>query len=317
MRAKYLLSVVMVVVIGLGLGGCAWLFPQRVVAILSATPTSGEAPLAVTFDPSASTGGITSFTLAFGDGSPAATGADVSTTVVHTYDDPGTYTAQLTVQDARGRTDTDTKTVVVSEPPGPTATLGVDPSETEVGEDVTFYIEGSPPAGKKIVKWTLDYGDGTVEENPVNLTTLDTTRTHQYGDADTYTAVLTVEDEDAATATDSVTITVNSAPPEITSFTANGDDDDPDPVEVTQDTDVVFAFDADSAPDRKLVKWELDSGDGYVVSTTLASPTDTLNVSHTYTGGYEQTGSYTATVMVWDDADATDSKSLEIEVVEP
>ncbi len=76
------------------------------LAMASATPTSGAAPLQVTFDGSGSTdaeGPLTGHTWAFGDGA-IATGV----TATHTYEEPGTYTASLTVTDGDGLTDTDT-----------------------------------------------------------------------------------------------------------------------------------------------------------------------------------------------------------------
>lgn len=71
-------------------------------ASAKATPTSGEAPLAVQFDGSASqvpNGTITKYEWAFGDGAKGS-GAKVS----HDYAKPGDYTATLTVTDNNGAT---------------------------------------------------------------------------------------------------------------------------------------------------------------------------------------------------------------------
>ncbi len=308
MRVKYLLSVALVAVIGLGLGGCAWLVAPRITAVLTANPTSGEAELSVTFTLSESTGPITSYTLSFGDGTTPATGTDVDTTIVHTYEEAGSYTAQLTVQDDRGRTDTDTVTITVTDPdvpPGPTATLGVDDANPTVDQELTFYVEGTAPAGKKIVGWSLDFDDGTVIEKTPEVTTLDTDENHTYTDTGTYTAVLTVEDEDGATASDSVTVTVTDPPPNITLFTV--DDQTPS---VGQTVSFTLKAESGSA-ERKLVKWQINFGDGGSVTQDGFSE-DELSVD--YSHSYTQTGSYTAEGKVWDDVDATDSETEEIEV---
>jgi PKD repeat protein len=75
---------------------------QPPVASASAGPTSGIAPLAVSFDGTAShdpDGSIASYAWTFGDG---ATGT--GSTASHTYASPGSYTASLTVTDNRGAT---------------------------------------------------------------------------------------------------------------------------------------------------------------------------------------------------------------------
>lgn len=78
--------------------------------------TSGVAPLAIQFDASASVdtdGTISSYAWNFGDGN-TANGREVS----HTYLDPGTYIAQLTVTDNDGAIATATRSIEVSEPTG-------------------------------------------------------------------------------------------------------------------------------------------------------------------------------------------------------
>lgn len=92
-------------------------------AVLSATPSSGAAPLGVTFDGSASFdlgGVITAWTWSFGDG-VVGTGAIVS----HTYATAGTYTVTLTVTDNGGLSNAATTSVVVSAPALPSAPTGL------------------------------------------------------------------------------------------------------------------------------------------------------------------------------------------------
>jgi len=84
-------------------------------ASASASPASGNAPLNVTFDGSASAdsdGTVVSYAWAFGDGT-SAQGA----VVTHTYASAGAFVARLTVQDNSGSTASDTVTVTVAAAP--------------------------------------------------------------------------------------------------------------------------------------------------------------------------------------------------------
>lgn len=92
-------------------------------ASFTASTTSGEAPLEVTFDASGSSdpdGNINTYDWDFGDGS-----TDSGETVPHTYSSSGSYTAQLTVEDNDGVTDSMTMNISVSAPSNesPNATL--------------------------------------------------------------------------------------------------------------------------------------------------------------------------------------------------
>ncbi|MFT5049162.1 MAG: glucose/arabinose dehydrogenase [Chlamydiales bacterium] len=92
---------------------------------LSATPTHGDAPLAVQFDGSGSIdgdGGPIDFLWDFGDGSPSSSAASVQ----HTYQLDGAYVARLTVTDADGAAAIGEVTILVGNTP-PVATL-VEPS---------------------------------------------------------------------------------------------------------------------------------------------------------------------------------------------
>ena len=107
-------------------GGPANLPPA---AVISATPSSGVAPLAVSFNgggSSDSDGTIVSYAWQFGDGTTAQ-----GLTVSKTYTAAGTYTARLTVADDRGATGT--ATVSITATPAPT----VPAAPTNLGASVS------------------------------------------------------------------------------------------------------------------------------------------------------------------------------------
>jgi chitodextrinase len=85
--------------------------PAPPIAVVSAVPSSGVAPLTVTFDGSTShdpDGAVTSWAWSFGDGT-FGTGP----TINHVYSTPGVYTASLTVTDVEGLTNRATATITV------------------------------------------------------------------------------------------------------------------------------------------------------------------------------------------------------------
>jgi PKD repeat protein len=93
--------------------------PIEPVAVISATPTTGVAPVTVAFDGRGSTGpnALVSWAWSFGDGS---SGSGDQTT--HVYSTPGTYTASLVVTDILGLTSLPRNvSIVVSAPTLPAA----------------------------------------------------------------------------------------------------------------------------------------------------------------------------------------------------
>ena len=99
MRKKKVLVVAGIAFCELVLSACG-LFNRPPVAVIEAEPTSGPAPLTVTFDGSTSydpDGTITYYLWLFGDYQTAS-----GTTVTHTYPTAGTFITTLAVEDNRG-----------------------------------------------------------------------------------------------------------------------------------------------------------------------------------------------------------------------
>jgi len=188
-------------------------------AVLSADTTSGPAPLTVTFDGSASSdpnpgGAITSWKLTFGDGSAPATGtgAQLGSIPPHTYANPCSCMAKLTVTDAEGDTDMTTLGIQVNVNQPPVASLTAPTTSGTVPLTVTFDGSGSfDPDGIPLQSWSLDFGDGSntglMGPGPVSDDIA-----HTYTTPGNYTATLTVTDSSNATDTATVSITVNPQP---------------------------------------------------------------------------------------------------------
>ena len=205
-------ALLILAVTALTLGGCqGWFANRPPVAVAVASPRNGEAPLEVKFDGTSSydpDGSIVKFNWDFGDGyqsnepSPA-----------HIYADDGTYTVVLTVTDNQGATDEDVLQISVTNPK-PRAVIDASPLAGPAPLEVTFDASGSvDPAGlstpsiplalpiaEAITFFLWDFGDG---ETGVGRRVV-----HTYMEAGTYTATLTVVDDDGAIATDTVEIWV-------------------------------------------------------------------------------------------------------------
>ncbi len=171
------------------------------------TPTPGET---VTFDPAGTSDpdgdDITSLEYDLdGDGS-YETFKETFDTVQESYDQPGNYTVRLRVTDEHGATDVTTVVVEVREPnEAPFATFYYTPeSPVDVGETVTFDAVESSDSDGSIDRYVWDFdGDGAAEENGPNEVV-----THSYASPGTYTATLTVVDDDGATDTTTRDVTV-------------------------------------------------------------------------------------------------------------
>lgn len=180
-------------------------------ASFTATPTSGEAPLAVAFGASSSAdtdGSIVSYAWDFGDGA-----TDTGMTATHTYTAAANRTATLTVTDDQGATATATRAITVAAPGSHTPPIAVVAATTPtVGVAplaVSFTGVGSSDAQGPIASYAWDFGDGGTAAGP--------TPQHTFTGYGTYVVTLTVSDGDGEIASSTVIVTVGTLP--VASFT--------------------------------------------------------------------------------------------------
>jgi len=224
------------------------------VANFAGTPTTGNAPLLVTFTDS-STGSPTSWSWTFGDGSTSPL-----QNPTHTYSVNGTYTVALTATNAAG---SNTKTAanyitVGSGIAAPVANFAGTPTTGNAPLLVTFTDSstGSPTS------WSWTFGDGGTSplKNP----------TYTYSTAGNYTVSLTATNAGGSnTITRNNYIYVISTKPQA-DFTGT-------PSTGAAPLNVTFTDTSTRSP----TSWSWNFGDGG--TSTLQNPTHTYSTAGTYT----------------------------------
>ncbi len=258
-------------------------------ASFTASPTSGEAPLEVSFSASGSNdpdGNINTYNWDFGDGS---TGSGEN--ITHTYGSSGNYTVQLTVEDNDGVTDSMTMNISVSAPSNesPNASFSANPTSGEVPLDVSFDASNASDPDGSIESYSWDFDDGSTGSG-VNVA-------NTFDSSGTYNVELTVTDNEGATDSTSKAVSVSTPtndPPKA-SFTANPTSGEA-PLEVS--------FDASDSNDS----------DGTITSYSWDFGDETTGSGETVKNTFELTGSYTVELTVTDNKGATDVKNKIISV---
>lgn len=174
---------------------------QPPTASAAANPTSGTTPLNVAFSSVGSSdpdGTIVSYNWSFGDGTANSTAPNPT----HVYNSAGTFTAVLTVTDNSGLTGTSSVVITANTPANqlPVAVAGADVTSGNAPLAVNFSSQGSYDPDGSISSYFWNFGDGATSGS-VNPS-------HTYNNAGNYTAVLTVTDNNGATASSSVQISV-------------------------------------------------------------------------------------------------------------
>lgn len=178
------LRVSLLVAAGGLLGGCPPPVepPVAPLALFSATPLTGIAPLEVAFTDESLPGTepLTFLRWDFGDGTTSTEAAPV-----HTYTEPGTYTVTLTLASVSGvNTRTRTDYVRVRGETGPRADFRADKRAGDGPLTVKFSDE-SNAGSSEIISRLWDFGDGN--------TSTEDAPTHTYEKNGNFTVSLTVE----------------------------------------------------------------------------------------------------------------------------
>lgn len=259
---------------------------QALTASFEADPQSGEAPLEVKFDASASVdpdGYLEDYEWDLdGDGNfDDATGK----TVTHEFEKIGKYTVSLRVTSTTGEFDIAEKEIDVKKEsnPEPIITITNEPDRFLVGVDYIFKSEESSSPNGKIDGYEWDFGDGTRTQTTKTVS-------HSFAKKGTFEMTLTVTDEKGEEGTIKKTIIVGQAQgtPQAVMST------DPAKQGGTLEGPVPFTvlFDAAGSTDsdNNIVNYEWDfDGDG-------TNDGFGRNVSHTFT----KKGTYTVVLTVSD-----------------
>jgi parallel beta-helix repeat protein len=269
-------------------------------AQLTASPTSGAAPLALTADASASTDGdatpIVSYSFDFGDGT-SPIGPQASPVATHTYATAGIYTVVVTATDTAGLASTASATVTATSPPPdspPAAALSLTPSSGTINLAVTADGSASTDGDlTPIASYAFDFGDGTAVGPQPGAAAV-----HTYTTPGTYTVTLTVTDTAGLVASATAQVTVTDNPPSVTLKVSPSNGTAPLTV-----TASASASDGDATP---VANYTFDFGDG----SPRAGPQTTPSVSHTYFSP----GTYQVTVTVTDSAGLAATATKDVKV---
>ena len=222
----------------------------------------------------------------------------------HTYAS-GNYTITVTLTDDDGGFDTDSVDIVVNDPPEVDAG---GPYTGEEGSDIALDGTATDDDGDTLtLTWTYEAGldvdagascefsDETIEDPTFTCT-----------DDGTFTVTLTADDGVNDPVSDSATVTVSNADPEVTI----DDPDDGDLFGTAETVNLSASFTDVGSNDTHICT--IDWGDTTIEAGTVDQDADTCTGSHTYASG-----NYTITVTLTDDDGGFDTDSVDIVVNDP
>ncbi len=222
-----------------------------------------------------------SYLWTFGDG-----GTSTEKDPAHTYTSTGTYTAEITVTDDSGTTESDTATVTISYD-DLTVTFDGDDTGTE-HHDVTF--EGDVTGGSENYLMYLYFGDGT--HTVISESELPFSETHVYVEPGEYTAEFWVKDlQNSYEISKYHTVTIYNDPDYDLSVDLSGPSGE-------GSVDVSYEFTATISGSDRTAPYDyvFDFGDGET-DTYSNKNNNVQSTSHSF----DSTGTYDVTITVTDD----------------
>ncbi len=254
----YLVTVTVVNEIGKAASDTEWITVtrpsyQNPIAIVSATPISGEAPLTVSFTGSGTAfGGATITNYAWDFNNDGVTDSNKASDS-HTYNTPGNYKATLTVVDSNNKVGTKDEWIMVKTPgKAPYVSLQADKVSGNAPMTVNFLAVGEDDDGT-IVSYAWDFnGDGVTDKTGASAT-------ETFSTPGNYLVTVTVVDNSGKAASDTEWIMVKSQP--VVTITAS-------PISGEAPLTVDFSATA-TGTTGGIAKYEWDfNGDGVTDSTS-------------------------------------------------
>lgn len=235
---------------------------------LDFTLDSPGGQMSVMLDASASSDGDNNIASYVWNGTPDPDDVPMPTVVLG----EGQYVFELTVTDANGQSSSDTVSVTVRSPSNslPLAIIETDVVGGQSPLTVQFSAAGSSDADGTIDSYVWEFGDGSADASGVTVS-------HTYASAGDYIARLTVTDNEGASASAVVTISV-AAPPLIAGISS-------DVVGGDAPLTVSFTSNIMGAQGAVVLLWDFDDG----------SSAQGANVVHTFTTAGDYTVRLTAT----------------------
>jgi PKD repeat protein len=141
--------------------------PQAAFAQATAAPTSGPAPLTVTFSPNSASGSYYQWQFNSTGGFSPDYSSEIGEPVIHTYSAPGSYTAILRIYDVLTGLPADQPfTITVLPPPAPpTASVTFTPYPAFPEQLITFTATAQASPGRSIAAYSWDLDNDGVEDS--------------------------------------------------------------------------------------------------------------------------------------------------------
>lgn len=269
-----------------------------------ASPTSGAAPLEVTFDASLSVdtdGTIEKYEWDFDEDGFYDDSEGVKTT--YTFNKIGNFVVKLRITDSNGDSSVSEQEIQVEEGQNPVAVITVNSEEGVFYKGKSYVFDASKsssPASDKIVKYQWNFGDGSTANTR--------TASHKYEEEGSYEVSLTVVDENGLKGEDTFQVDIavsQSAPVAVIIPTPAFTDKEGTYVEGQAPLNVSFSALDSRDPDDDIIeyKWDFDGDSQFDDTGEIASYV------------FKDEGEYNVVLTVVDSEDNESKKSLVVKVI--